>query len=112
MSKRKEPISKIWQDTPDHLSHQIFSELELYATDKGYYPIQNALFRFMTQPQWNEKVRKQDEPRYPKLGQWTFDYWFDRLVEEGYIEVDQVTRSIRCTHLIIVERENSDTHSL
>lgn len=102
----KEPIDKIWQDEPDHVSRQIWNELDHYARDKGFYPIQNKLYRYMTDPQWNKATKKMDPPRYPELGQWVFDYWYDRLIEEGYIEVDQITRSIRCSHLVIVEKEN------
>lgn len=102
MPKRKGPVL----DNPT--ARDILNELSLYAKDRQFYPVQNALWRYMAQTQYNPKTHKKEEARYPKLGVWTFDYWFDRLIEEGYIEVDNITRAIRCVHLEIVEREGSD----
>lgn len=100
MPKRKGPVLE------NPIARSILDELSLYAKDKQFYPLQNALFGYMTRPQFNPATRKEDPPRYPKLKLWIFDYWYERLVEEGYIEVDRATRSIRCVHLAIVEREN------
>lgn len=108
MPRARQSLSQRWTENQEHISRKIFNELELYAKDKQFYPVQNALFNYMTKPQWNPKTRKKDPPRYPKLTLWTFDYWFDRMVDEGYIEIDLASRAIRCTHLEIVEKEDSN----
>lgn len=112
MPKRKQTLQAIWEKEPDHISRQIFRELDLYAKDKQFYPVQNALWRYMTEPQYNPRTRKTEVARYPEIGQWKFDYWFGRLVEERFIEIDPTTRAIRCVHLEIVEKEGSDLADL
>lgn len=107
MSKR-EPISKIWHDNPNHISKLIFNEMDVYAQDKGFYPVQFALYKYMAEPQWNKATLKMDPARYKGLTQGKFDHWYDRLVEENYIIVDPTTRSVRLMHLVIVEREGID----
>jgi hypothetical protein len=107
MPKRRESLSQLWSHNDSHISHLIFNELDLYAKDRQFYPVQNALFSYMTNEQWNAGTHKLDPPRYPHLSQGIFDYWFGRLVEEGYIEIDQTTRAIRCLHLEIIEKPDS-----
>jgi hypothetical protein len=101
MPKRKDPVLN------NSTALLIFNELDLYAKDKQFYPVQNALYSYMTKPQFNKATRQMDPPRYPDITRGTFDYWFERLVEEEYIKVDSATRAIRCVHLVIVERENA-----
>lgn len=86
-------------------ARDILHELSLYATDKQFYPVKYALYTYMAKPYYDLKTHRHEPPRYPDLGLWTFDWWFDRLVEEGYIEVDPVTKAIRCLHLEIIEKE-------
>lgn len=88
MPRRKTPIMK----TP---ARDVFAELELYAKDKQFYPVQNALFGHMQRKDYDITIGE-------------FNYYFDRLVEEGYIDVDDDTRAIRATKLIIVDRDNAD----
>jgi hypothetical protein len=105
MPRPKFPLAQMWHSNPGHISRMILEELTLYAKDKQVYPIQNQLFHLMTDPQYNKKTNEPIPPRYPEIvgkGN-TFDYWFGRLVEEGYIEIDWPTRSIRCTKLAIVD---------
>lgn len=83
----------------------ILDELNLYAKDKQFYPVKFALFRYMRDGE-TDKSHKYTPGRYPELTQGSFNYWFDRLVAEGYIEIDWTTRAIRCVHLMIVERED------
>lgn len=99
MPKRKAPV------LDNSIAKLIFDELDLYAKDKQFYPVQNALYSYMTKQQFNRATHKQEPSRYPDLARGTFDYWFERLVEEGYIEIDGATRAIRCVHLAIVERD-------
>lgn len=106
MPRARKSLAQIWTEDPNHTSRQIFNELELYAKDRQFYPVQFALFRYMTGEQWNPKTRRKDPPRYPKLKLWHFNYWFERMVSEGYIEIDPDSRAIRCTHLEIVEKED------
>lgn len=105
MPKRRTPV----MDT--QLARDIYNELELYAKDKGYYPLQNALFAYMTRPVLDPKTRMpvrnidtNEIKRHYNITVGEFNWWFDRLVQEGYIAVDRDTRSIKCTELIIVER--------
>ena len=100
MPKRKTPAIN------NAVARDIFNELSLYGQDKQFLPVQNALFSFMTKPHWNPLNHQLEAPRYPELRQGVFDYWFDRLVEEGYIEIDRVTRAIRCTDLAIIKKED------
>src|SRR5260221_11195600 len=98
----KHSIARIWIEEPNHISQNIFDELEGYAKDKGFYPVQNALYKYMAEAQWNEATRKLDDPRYPALTIGTFNHWYDRLIAEGYIILDK-TRSVKMAHLVIVE---------
>lgn len=100
MPKRKTPVLN------NALARSILTELIEYARMKQFYPVQNALWRYMATPQFNPITKKQEPARYPGLGQWTYGYWFERLVLEGYIEIDQATRAIRCVHLEIVEKSD------
>lgn len=98
MSRRKPPALS------NETARCILNELSLYATDKQFYPLQNTLWAYMAKPQWNYATLCHDPARYPALGQWTFNYWFERLVEDGHIEIDKATRAIRAAHLEIVEK--------
>lgn len=92
MPRRKEPIFK----TP---ARDIFAELEIYAKDKQFYPVQNALFCHMQRKEYDITIGE-------------FNYYFKRLVDEGYIEIDDDTRAIRATKLIITERDNVDVDAV
>ena len=97
MPRRKGPAL----DNP--IARSIFNELDLYARDRQFYPVQNALYNHMT-----GFVKRPDgklERRYV-LSVGEFNYWFSRLVEEGHIEIDNATRAIRAMHLAIVQRED------
>lgn len=96
MPRRKGQV----MDNP--IARSIFSELELYAKDKQFYPLQNALYGHMTR-----FVKGSDGQlkRCYDLSLATFNWWFGRLVEDGYIKIDRETRSIRAVHLQIVERD-------
>jgi hypothetical protein len=100
MSRRKEQVMN------NQIARDIFNELDLYAKDKQFYPPQNALFKYMTESQFNRMTRRKNPARYSDLSQGKFNYWFSRLVEEKYIEIDPITRAIRCIHLAIVERDD------
>jgi hypothetical protein len=104
VARQKLPLTRIWQDDPNHISRNILAELTLYAKDKQFYPLQRTLFRMMAYPSFNPVTLKPEEPRYPDLQLNLYDYWFARLVEEGYIEIDQPTRAIRCARLEIVDK--------
>lgn len=99
MPRRKEPVLNV------QTARDIFNELDLYAQDKQFYPVQGALFSYMTKPQRNPMTKIVEPARYPDLKLGVFNHWFNRLVEEGYIQVDRVTRAIRCVHLAIVEKD-------
>ena len=104
MPPRSQPVMET------QLARDIYNELELYAKDKGYYPLQNALFAYMTRPILDKDDKPQFDPdtnemlRHYKITIGEFNWWFERLVKEGYIAVDKDTRSIKCTELVIVER--------
>lgn len=87
------------------IAKSIFNELDLYAKDRQFYPIEGALYSYMIRPEKNESGKF--KPRYD-FNQDTFRYWFGRLVEDGYITIDKDTRSIRCNHLMIVEKDDGD----
>lgn len=99
MPRRKGPV----MDNP--IARSIFNELELYAKDRQFYPLQGALYAYMTRFVKDETDGELKSCYDLRVG--TFNYWFDRLVEDGYIEVDRTTRSIRAVHLMIVEREDA-----
>lgn len=104
MSRRKEALWLIWKKNDSHISKQIFREFEQYAIDTGFQPTQFGLYHLMTQGVWvTPKIYQ--EPKYPDLTQGSFDHWFERLVSEGYIKIDDRTRSISSTALKIVEKE-------
>lgn len=107
MSRTKQPLEQIWEKQPGHISRLILLELTLYAKDKQFYPLQNVLLRMMTKPRYNRKTHKYESARYPEIKRHAFDYWFGRLVDEGYIEIDGESRSIRCVNLIITDKEDS-----
>ncbi len=92
----------------NEVARNIYNELEVYAHDHHSYPTQGALYAYMAKPQWNNATLVQNEARYPELKVGMFNHWFDRLVSEGYIEVDRSTRAIRCTNLVISEKEISE----
>lgn len=98
MPKRKGPA------LDNQIARDIFSELELYAKDRQFYPLEHALYSHMVRFERNADGKL--ERRY-NLIKGVFRYWFSRLVEEGYIEIDKETRAIRATHLIIVEKDKS-----
>lgn len=101
----RKSIAQIWSEEPDHISKNIFNELELYATDQGFYPVQNALFKYMAEEQWNDATKRLEPARYPDLTIGAFNHWYDRLIAEGYIILDK-TRSVRMAHLVIVEKSD------
>lgn len=105
MPKRKDRLEAIWARDSSHISRLIFNELDLYAKDKQFYPVRFALFNYMTRPQFNPMTRKNDPVRYPDLRRGTFDYWFERLISEGFVTVDFTSSAVRCEHLAIVERD-------
>lgn len=90
----------------DHpIARDILNELKLYAKDNQYYLVQYALFTYMTKPRRSPRTNKIIPPLYPNLKRGQFDYQFKRLVEDGFIAIDPVSRAIRCTDLEIVEAE-------
>lgn len=99
MPKRKKPVME------NSIARNIFNELELYAKDKQFYPLQGALYAYMTRFVKDEATGEMKRCYDLRVG--TFNWWFDRLVEEGFIEIDRVTRSIRAVHLVIVERDGA-----
>lgn len=99
MPRRKGPAL----DNP--VARSIFNELDLYAKDRQFYPVQNALFNHMVG--FTKMPDGHLERRY-NLSVGEFNYWFSRLVEEGYIEIDLATRAIRAMHLAIVEKEDAN----
>lgn len=104
MPPRKIPLWQIWLDDDNHISKQILRELELYAKDKGFYPLQNVLFTMLTNGRYNPVTHKWEPARYSfEIG--TYNYWFKRLVEEGYVGLDPDSRSINSTSLEIREKE-------
>lgn len=105
MARRKRPLFVEWQVDSEHVSRQIYRELEQYAVDYGYYPTQSALFALMTGGVWGAQTHEWIPPRY-QFDRNKFDYWFERLVEEGYIDIDDRTRAIRSSYLDIREGEN------
>lgn len=103
----KKSIARIWTEEEDHISKNIFDEMELYAKDNGFYPVQNALYKYMAADQWNDVTLQFDDARYPDLTIGVFNHWYDRLVDESYIIVDK-TRSVKMAHLVIVEKGKSE----
>jgi len=102
MSRPKLPLESL---PDDHLVRQIYREFKEYAQSTGFYPTQNALYSLMVRPQWNAATRVWDPARYT-VPRGQFEYWFRRLVEEGYIAIDQGrTRAVNATALSIVERD-------
>lgn len=79
------------------IAQDILHELEVYGTDKGFQPVQNALFAYMKQ-----KTPDRDPYDYT-IGE--FNYWFRQLVWARRIEVDPITRSIRAAKLIMIRRD-------
>ncbi len=94
MPRRKEPL----MNTP---ARDIMAELEHYAKDRQFYPVQNALYGHM--------IRRRDENGgrvYPGLTVGVFNYYFKRLVDEGFVQIDPDTRAVRAVKLMIVERDD------
>lgn len=87
----------------------ILSELDEYAKMRQFYPLEHSLYTYLTEGEPDPKNRKKSEARYPELkGRWgMFHHWFGRLVEDGFIEIDQTTRAVRCVHLQIIEKDTS-----
>lgn len=113
MARRWKSLRQLWREAErhgqTHLSRAIYNELYQYAIDKQFYPVENALYRYMTEPQLNEATHCEEPARYPYLGHGSFHYWFMRLCDEKYIAIDLSTsRAVRCESLEIVERENTD----
>lgn len=111
MPRRKKPLWLIWQEDDTHISKAIYRELELYAVDEGFYPTQNGLFRLMTEEEWKTVIRegRKVRIRFPPRYQFTldsFNHWFDRLKSDGYVAIDERTRGIKCTGLIITQRDD------
>lgn len=102
---RKKPLWILWKENSEHVSRIILREYELFGLDRGYQPTQHGLFTFLTEGQWNLATRKKEAARY-KITQGSFDYWFTRLVEENYIQIDALTRSTKSVWLQIIERED------
>lgn len=101
MPPRKQPVLQ------NSTARIILTELDLYAKDRQFYPLEGSLFTFLTKGEVNPKTRKWEPGRYPNLTWGMFHYWFERLVSEHYIDVDFTTRAVRCLHLAIVERGES-----
>lgn len=99
MPKRKEPVLN------NAIARDIFNELDLYAKDKQFYPVEHALYGHMIR----FVLRDGKMQRMYSLSKGEFRYWFARLVEEGYIQIDPASRAIRCVHLQIVEKEEIPT---
>lgn len=106
----KYPLWELWERYKrrgkTHLSEEIYQEFEQYAKDTGFYLSQNALFRWMTEGRWIAPKVYQ-KPRYPKLTLGSFNYWFDRLVDEEYIAVDSQGRSVSSSRLSITEKDDT-----
>jgi hypothetical protein len=79
------------------IARDILNELELYGTDKQFQPVQNALYGHM------KRGTKDREPYDYTIGE--FNYWFDRLVRAGLIEVDPDTRAVRASKIVMVPRD-------
>ena len=91
MPRRKAAI----EDNP--IAQDILNELALYGTDKQFQPVQNALYGHM-------KRETKDRPAYDyTIGE--FNYWFDRLVRAGLIEVDDDTRAVRASSILMISRD-------
>lgn len=103
MAPRKQPILE------NKTARIILAELDLYAKDRQFYPLEGALFTYLTKGEYDHRKRKYIEPRYPEMANhWgSFHYWFVRLSNEGFIEIDNNTRAVRCVHLQIVEKDAS-----
>ena len=95
MARRKQTL------LDSQTARDILAELETYAKDKQFYPVQNALYGHMHRKLDDSKCRLYNELTIGK-----FDYWFDRLVFEGYIDIDDDTRAIRAVRLMIVDRDD------
>lgn len=106
MGTKKIPLAQLWQmSATEHISLSILREYKQYIDDKAYFPNQHALFRLMTIPQWNPEKKGWDEPRYSvTIG--AYNHWFDRLVKEGYIQVDGLTTSTRAPWITIVDKDD------
>lgn len=91
MPRRKSPVEE------SQIAQDILNELELYGKDKQFQPVQNALYGHM-------KRETKDRPAYDyTIGE--FNYWFDRLVRAGCIEVDDDTRAVRARNIIMIGRD-------
>lgn len=106
MARPYKVLAEIWQTDPNHISRSILDELILYAKDKQFYPVRRALWRYMVYPTFNPATGKPDPARYPGVSRDLYDYWFSRLVSEGYVEIDQNTSAIRCVKLEITEKDD------
>lgn len=102
--KKKVPLWRLWEEEPEHISRVILREFEQYAIDNGYQPSPHGLFRMLTEGYWHLKLRKFIEPRYD-FTQGSFDHWYDRLVEEGYMSVDEHTHALKSNWLVIEEKD-------
>lgn len=91
MPKRRTAIAE------SRIAQDILSELELYGTDKQFQPVQNALFGHM------KRATQDRDPYNYTIGE--FNYWFDRLVRAGLIEVDPNTRAVRASNILMVSRD-------
>jgi hypothetical protein len=110
MPKRKQPLPQIWRESEakgqQHVSQLIYEELKEYAKDNQFYPLQHVLFRYMAEPVWNDTTLDCNPARYPDLTLGKFNFWFRRLIEEGFIVLDDFqSRAVRCAELEIVEKE-------
>jgi len=111
MPRRKKPLWLIWEEDDAHISKSIYRELEIYAVDKGFYPTQRGLFRLLVEGEWKEAVREGRKirlwvpPRYSFTLD-SFNHWFERLMDDGYVAIDERTRGIKCTGLIITQRDD------
>lgn len=93
MPRRKQPVLE------SKTARDILAELENYGVDRKFQPVQNALFNYMTR--WD---KEQNCPVYDiTIGE--FNHWFDRLVNAGHIEVDDITRSVRAVQIDMVRRD-------
>lgn len=83
MPRRKSPI----KETP---AWDILKELIIYVDREQRTPNEHALYAFIMIPKGYEMT----------LGE--FRYYFHRLQQEGYIEVDENTRAVKLSLRLIV----------
>lgn len=110
------PLEQLWSegDEKAQIARRILDELFDYALTGQVYPNQKGFFHYLTEPQTvivvtdhGKRECVTTKPKYAELTIGSYNHWFRRLVEEGYIFIDRRngSRSIGCTQLEIRERE-------